>query len=172
VTLMSLALADPEIAAATFEQHLNQLWASGRPTRLGWERIDVDPLHVAVRLPAKRPTGECDLYYFRLGAEYYDAGPPTVALVHPDGKTHASKPTQWFPVLEALPHWFGLHSAYDYPGGQTRQLICFSFAAEYYMTAHSPKETESWQQGRHTVAATLSRLAEILSPQYYRRPSA
>jgi len=52
-----------------------------------------------------------------------------------------------------------------------RQLVCFTLGAEYYMTDHSPKETERWQQGRHTVAGTLFRLAEVLSPPYYKFPS-
>lgn len=40
------------------------------------------------------------------------------------------------------------------------------------MVDHAPKDSERWQQGRHTVSATLSRLAEIFSPKYYRGPSA
>ena len=56
---------------------------------LGWERIELDPMHVVVKLPAKRPTGQVDHYYFLLGAEYYDAAPPTVTLVKPDDWTHA-----------------------------------------------------------------------------------
>jgi hypothetical protein len=39
VPVMLPARPDPEIAAATFQQHLTRLWASGRPSRLGWERI-------------------------------------------------------------------------------------------------------------------------------------
>jgi hypothetical protein len=171
VPVTVLSPVDPEIASPTFKSHLDALWATGRPTRLGWERTEIDPLHVLVKIPATRPTGEVDTYFFRLGAEYYDLAPPTVALVQPDGETHAVDPSRWFPYFETKPVWFGLHSSYGWPGGP-RQLVCFSFAAEYYMTDHSPKDTERWQQGRHTVAATLFRLAEILSPKYYRRPSA
>lgn len=96
----ALAPADPEIAAVTFRMHLDKLWATGRPTRLGWERIEHDRLHVVVKLPAKRETGEIDDYYFLLGAEHYDAGPPTVALVRPDDWQHAAEPSRWFPVIE------------------------------------------------------------------------
>ncbi len=167
-----LAAADPEIAAATFKDHLDRLWGTGRPTRRGWARNDVDPLHTLVTLPATRPGGEVDTYHFRLGADYYDAAPPTVELVQPDGVTHPPQHTRWFPVLEALPGWFGLHAQYPWPNGQPRQLVCFTFSAEYYMTDHSPKESEEWKQGRHTAAATLYRLAEVLSPKYYRRPGA
>jgi hypothetical protein len=168
-----LPLADPEIASVTFMEHLDRLWATGRPERLGWaRRDDVDKLHTIITLPAKRPTGEVDPYYFRLGAEYYDAAPPTVALVQPDGVTHAPEKSQWFPVLHAKPPWFGLHAAYPWPSGEKRQLVCFTLSAEFYMTDHSPKESEQWTQGRHTLAATLYRLAEILSPKYYRRPAA
>jgi hypothetical protein len=165
------APADPEIAAAVFKQHLDHLWASGRPHQLGWDRFHLDDLHVVVMLPARRITGEIEPYYFRLGAEYYDAAPPTVAVVQPKDWTIASEPSRWFPRIQPKPPWFGLHSAYDWPDRIKRQLVCFTFAAEYYMTDHSPKETERWQQGRHTVAATLFRLAEVLSPPYYRCPS-
>jgi hypothetical protein len=164
--------ADPEIAAATFEQHVRQLWETGRPDRLGWERSAVDPMHFVIKLPATRPNGQVDHYYFRLGAEFYDAAPPTVALVQPDAWTIAPEPSRWFPVFEPKPSWFGLHSAYAWPDGTKRQLVCFTLAAEFYMTDHSPQASELWQQGRHTVAATLYRLAEVLSPPYYQRPSA
>lgn len=164
--------ADPEIAAATFDAHLDRLWATGRPARAGWELIRLDSLHTVVKLPAKRPGGEVDHYYFRLGAVYYDAAPPTVELVRPGDWAHAPHPSRWFPVIEPKPRWFGLHAAYGFPGGQSRQLVCFTFAAEYYMTSHSPNDSERWRQGRHTVAATLYRLAEVLAPPYYQRPSA
>jgi hypothetical protein len=167
------ALADPEIAAATFKSHLDQLWNSDRTKRLGWEKTEIDSLHTLVKLPATRPTKEkeIDHYYFRLGAKYYDVAPPTVELVQPDGMTQATNPSPLYPVFAIVPPWFQLHSAYPYPGGPG-QLVCFSFAAEYYMTNHSPKETERWQQGEHTVSATLNRLAEVLSSKYYLRPSA
>lgn len=163
---------DPEIAAKTFQQHLEGVWLTGRPDRLGWLRISLDPLHVVVKLPAKRPEGEVDHYYFMLGARYYDAAPPTVALVQPDEWSLAPEPSRWFPLFNSRPRWFGLHSAYSWPDGSKRQLVCFTLAAEYYMTDHSPQDSERWQQGRHTVAATLNRLAEVLSPPYYQGPSA
>ena len=169
---MSLAPADPEIAAATFKLHLDQLWATGRPNRLGWERIDLDPLHVVIKLPARRATVQVDHYYFRFGAEYYDAAPPTISLVKPMDWGIAPAASEWFPVIEPKPSWFGLHSAYDWPGGLKKQLVCFSFSADYYMTDHAPSESERWQQGRHTVAAAIFRLAEVLSPPYYQRRSA
>jgi len=167
-----LPLADPEIAAVTFKVHLDRLWGNGRPERFGWVRKDLDALHTLITLPAKRRSGEVDTYHFLLGAEHYDAAPPTVALVEPDGHTHPSAASKWFPVIDPRPPWFGLHAEYHWPDGHQRQLVCFSFAAGYYMTDHSPKESEEWKQGRHTVAATLYRLAEVLSPNHYRGPGA
>ena len=163
--------ADPEVAAKTFQEHIDRLWATGRPTRRGWERTRIDPLHMVFKLPARQASGQVDFYYFRLGAEYYDASPPTVALVTPISWDFAPAPSRWFPIIDPRPGWFGLHPAYMYPDGQARQMVCFSFAAEYYMTIHSPQESERWQQGRHTVAATLNRLAEVLGPPYYQKPS-
>jgi hypothetical protein len=165
-------LADKEIAAAVFKQHLDELWANGRPDRLGWERKEISPLQSLIKLPARRLAGEVDPYHILLGAEYYDAAPPTVWVVSPESLQQATKPSRWFPLLENLPPWFNLHTAYDWPGGKKKQLVCFSMNAEFYMTDHAPKESERWKQNRHTVAMTLNRLAEILSPKYYRGPSA
>ena len=159
-------LADPEIAAATFTLHLAQLWASGRVTRLGWGRTPVNKLCEVIKLPATRPTGEVDPYYVRLGAEYYDAAPPAVALVCPD--TWEPAPCQVAMVSkigEAAELVRSARHACRYPDGQTRQLVCFSFTAEYYMTDHSPNESELWQQGRHTVAATASSAGRDFHPQ-------
>jgi len=169
---MSPAPADPDIAAATFQAHLDRLWASSRPDRLGWSRRRIDPLHSVVTLPGTRPTGEVDPYHFLLGAEYYDAAPPTARLVDPVTLGYAAEGSHWWPVLETLPSWFKLHAAYPWPDRRPRQLLCFSMNAEFYMTDHSPQAHELWVQNRHTVAMTLFRLAEILSPAYYRRPAA
>ena len=138
------SLADAEIASATFRLHLDQLWAAGRPSRLGWGRIDLDPLHTIVALPAERSDGQRDWYFLRLGAEYYDAAPPTAAFVDPSDWTEVGDGNRWFPVLENLPPWIGLHGAYGYPSGGSRQLICCSVVAQFYMTDHSPKATEIW----------------------------
>jgi hypothetical protein len=172
VPVKHLPLADPEIAALTFKTHFDELWATGRPERLGWKQKEVDSLHRIISLPAKQPTGEIDMYHFRLGAEYYDAAPPTVTLVEPDGVTRPSQASKWFPVFHQKPDWIGFHESYPYPGGPARQLICFTMSAEYYMTNHSPKESEVWKQGEHTVAGTLYRLAEVLSAKHYQRPGA
>lgn len=164
-------LVDPEIASITFESHLNQMWDTGRPAAKGWERRTLDPMTTIVRMPARRACDTVDHYHVKLGAQYYDSAPPTVEFVEPDTWTTAAHGSKWFPVIEPKPPWFGLHHSYTYRDGTQRQLVCFSFNANYYMTKHSPKETELWQQGRHTVSATLSRLAEVLSPPWYRGPS-
>jgi len=168
------SVADVEIAAAVFKEHLDQLWATGRPQRLGWEQIatvPADPLHVVIKLPAKRPSGEIDSYFVSLGAEYYDAAPPTVAFVQPDTWLQAVEPSLRFPKIEPRPSWFGLEAIHNFPNGAKKQLICFSFTAEYYMVEHSPTESQRWKQGRHTLAATLFRLAEVLAPPHYRGPT-
>ena len=162
--------ADPEIAAATFEDHLGALWASGRPEKLGWGLRRLDPLSAVVELPAKRADGTIEPYHVRLGAEYYDAFPPTAAFVDPASLEDAAPGTRWLPSVNGL-GWFAIHPVYPFPDGASRQLVCFSFTAQYYMVDHSPPETAVWKQGRHTVAATLNRLAEVLLPPHYRGPS-
>jgi hypothetical protein len=163
--------ADPEIAAARFAADLATLWATGRPERLGWSRRQLDGLHAVVAIPAKRQDGTIDVYHIKLGAEYYDAFPPTAAFIVPESLALATANSRWLPSL-AAPPWFGLHPSYTFPGElQPRQLLCFTFTAEYYMIEHNPPESTIWQQGRHTVAATTSRLAELLQPPLYLGPS-
>jgi hypothetical protein len=173
-----LAKADPEVAAATFAEHLDAFWSTGRPQALGMERTKIDSLHSVVSLSAKRSIAKTDRYFVLLGAEYYDAYPPTVMFVQPiepDGWLEAKNRTVWYPTIKFPPQpppWFLLHSAQQIEGySQPRQLVCFSFTAEYYMTNHNPTETQKWVQGRHTVAATLNRLQEVLLPPLYQEPS-
>jgi len=164
------ALVDVEIAAATLRQHLDELWTTGRPDKKGWQLTWIDDLHLIVRMPAHRKDGTIDHYHIHLGGEYYDAGPPTVGFIDPDTKERTNKKSKWFPKINPTPPWFGLHEAYHYPDKTSRQLVCFTGSAEFYMTDHSPKETEKWQQGEHTVAMTLNRLQEVLSQPYYVGP--
>lgn len=166
------ALADPQIAVATFASHLDSLWATGHPAQAGWERTVLTPMCTIVSLPGVRPDGARDSYFIKLGAEYYDAAPPTATFVDPASWSDATEPSRWYPLIENKPGWFGLHNAYKFLDGTTRQLICCSIVAQYYMTDHSPTETQRWRQGQHTVAATLYRLAEVLGPRYYRKPTA
>ena len=93
-----------EIAAATLQEPPRSALVH-RPARSSSAGScnDVDPLHTVVTLPATRPCGVREVYYFRLGAEYYDAAPPTVGLVEPDGVTYPPQQSRWFPVLFLTP---------------------------------------------------------------------
>lgn len=172
--MAKLAKADPEVAAVTFAQHLDIFWSTGRPEASGMERTNIDSLHSVIGITAKQSSGKADRYFVLLGAEYYDAYPPTVMFVRPDDSgawLEAKSGTIWYPTI-TFPLWFGLHDTYRIEGfDQPRQLVCFSFTAEYYMTNHNPTETQRWVQGRHTVAATLNRLQEVLSFPLYQGPS-
>ena len=103
--------------------------------------------------------------------EYYDASAADCGmLVEPDGLTHPAQDNRrWFPVLEALPGWFGLHAQHQWPNGARAPTIIVAshVTAEYYMTDHSPGRNRRYgrHMGRHTVAATLNRLDEVLSPE-------
>lgn len=168
----ALSLSDPEVAAATFAQHMDQLWATGRPRELRWGRIDLSPMETVVAMPGVRPDGGADWYFIKLGARYYDAGPPTATFVTPVDWSDAVEPSRWFPVIDNRPPWFGLHSSYKFLDGSNQQLICCSMVAQYYLTSHTPTDEERWTQGKDTVAATLNRIAEMLGPKHYRKPSA
>lgn len=164
------ALVDPEIAAATLRQHVEDLWATGRPDQKGWQLTWIDLLHLVIKMPGRRKDGTVDDYHILVGGEYYDAGPPTVSFVDPETRARTNKSSRWFPKINPNPPWFGLHEAYNFPGHGARQLVCFTGTAEFYMTDHSPQETEKWKQGKHTVAMTLNRLHEVLSQPYYVGP--
>lgn len=170
---MGLPRANPVVAMATFTGHLDQLWANRGLAERGWARETVDDLHVVVTIPAHR-TGEhgevTEPFHVLLGAEYYDLYPPTVMFVSPEaGWPRARKGSRWWPNVVGIP-WLGLHDDFQYPDGPRRQLVCFSMTAEYYMTGHNPTEAQRWRQGTHTVAATLNRLADVLSSSSYRGP--
>lgn len=167
---MELVEVDPEVAARMFARDLGATWASGRPDELGWALSQPNALTAVVELPGRRADGTVDPYFVRLGADHYGPHPPKVNLVVPESLDLAVAGSPWWPRLEGLPTWFGLHNSYPFPDGIHRQLVCFSFSADYYTTNHNPKPTEAWQQGRHTVAASLYRLHEILGPAYYRGP--
>lgn len=168
-----LPKADPEIAAAIFSNHLDELWSTGRPARLGWGLLRLGPLDVVTALPGERADGSRDWFFIRLGAEHYDTYPVTVRFVTPVDWTDAGEGTRWLPSFSGSPPFsFALHPQFaNYPDRVLRQLVCFSYAAEYYVTGHSPQSHEAWQQGKHTVAGTLYRLAEVLRAPFYMRPA-
>jgi len=175
---LTLPRTDPEVAARTLKRHLHEFWINRSLAKKGWTRQPLDDLHVVVSIPATRADGAKDDYYVHLGAEYYDVYPATVLLVVPDqGWSRARAGSPWWPKLKP-PGWFGLHDDYEYRDPQSGallhkgQLVCFSMGAEYYVSNHAPTDEQRWQQGRHTVAATLSRLSEVLSQPYYEGPDA
>jgi hypothetical protein len=171
------ALADREIAAATFKKHLDEIWDTSVPRRRGWRRVPIDALHEVVFMPATRADGIVDDYYVLLGAEYYDFWPPTAAFVVPETWQEATSGSRWFPALASNPGWFALHTSAGFPeeyalnGSRQRQLVCFSGTAQYYMVDHAPPDTAVWKQGERTVSMTLSRLQEVLRQPYYAHPS-
>lgn len=102
---------------------------------------------------------------------YYDEWPPTVAFVKPEVWEPVTTTCRWWPTVQALPD-FALHLGFSsYKDGVSRQLVCFSRTAEYYLTGHSPQESEVWRRGVHTLAATLYRLDAVLSSSAYVGPS-
>ena len=170
--MTSIAEVDWEIAAVTLSEHLDALWSTGRPQESGWVRFRLDALRWIVLLPAQTPEGVRSHFFVRLDGRAYDRLPVDVAFVDPSNWDPAAGGRWWPSTDSAVPAprqpWFGLHNAYQFQDGSTRQLVCFSFTLGYYESAHSPREAERWRQGHHTVAATLSRLAEILSPAHFR----
>jgi hypothetical protein len=124
-----------------------------------------------VELPARGAGGTVEPYYLRLDARHYGPHPPALKFVDPETLEVARSGSRWFPLLEGVPPWFGLHDVYEYEDGSKQQLICFSFNLDFYISNHGPQPDEVWVQGRHTVAASLSRVHEVLGAEYYRGPS-
>ncbi len=173
---MILPLADAGVAAATMRSDLDKYWAGRERDQAGWERLSVDDLHTIIKIPARTSAGEVHPYFIKLGAEYYDLFPPTVLFVAPtEGWPRARSGSPWWPKFSQCPGWFQLHDNYRLEKEGTvifdDQLVCFSMSANYYLD-HSPTPAQRWQQGRHTVAATLTRLEEVLSPPCYVGPDA
>jgi hypothetical protein len=172
VSAAAIAATDPEVAAAVLQEHMDALWASGRADLQGWWRSQLDPLRWVVLMPATTPDGDSTHFFVRLDGRCYDFCPPDVQFVDPDDWEPASG-GRWWPVVDAQAdasrsQWFGLHPAYAFPDGGSRPLVCFSHTLGYYESNHAPSAETRWRQGEHTVAATLSRVAEILSPAYFR----
>jgi hypothetical protein len=184
------ARADGEVAAAVFATHVARVSASALAREHGWRFTELDPMHVVVTLTAIRTGGECDIYHVKLGAEYYDPYPPTTSFVSPprpatDGEPApenwaeaAAEGSRWLPVVTPLT-WFAIHPAYSYPADVVakacyrvpRQLVCCSMTFEYYISGHNPASGQQWQQGRHTLGATLTRIQDALTSPNYQRPS-
>jgi len=174
VTSPTPAPVDPEIAAAVFGDHVARAEASDLARDHRWVFTRLDPLHVVVRVQPADPTADGSHYFVKLGAEYYDQYPPTTAFVCPPQECGDRAPwspappkSRWLPVVEAL-QWFAIHEAYQYNGGGSGQLVCCSMTFEYYITGHAPASGQRWQQGRHTLVATLTRIQEALDRATYK----
>jgi hypothetical protein len=176
------AVADAEIAAAVFADHVARVGASAQARDYGWVFTWLDPLHVVVPVTAVRRSGEQDGFYVKLGGAYYDEHPPTTSFVCPpraaigdrparDGWVEAPASSRWLPVVNGL-EWLAIHA--DYPhfaDGISRQLVCCSMTFEYYITNHTPTAAQRWQQGRHTLGATLNRIQDALTCPHYEGPA-
>jgi len=162
---------DEEVAADKFKQDLE--WVSSqRAEQLGLCLVEQERMHAVIRIPGVRANGGKDDYYVRLGADFYDKWPPTAAFVKPEGWVLATPGTRWLPRIQCQGiNWFALHVPYGNGNMVLPQLLCFTFTAEYYMVSHAPPADSVWRQGYHTLAATLSRLAEVLKHPHYQGPS-
>jgi hypothetical protein len=128
-------------------------------------------MHAVVAVTGSRPDGQSDVYYVKLGAEYYDTYPPTTSFVCPSRPAAADAPgrggwpeapagSRWLPDVQNLP-WLAVHSGYtNFADGKARQLVCCSMTYG-----------QQWRQGRHTLAATLNRIHDALNSPSYRGPA-
>lgn len=175
---MSLPLADPMVAAAVFEDHLNRAMETSFAARSGWSFDRTGPLEAIVHLTALRKDETRDPYHLRLRADWYDALPPQAMFVTPPlpGTAIWREPevgSRWMPHINqsTIPDGrFAFHPRYPIEGLQT-QLICCSMSLDYYRTGHAPTPAQRWRQGRHTLVALLTRVQEVLVPPTYEGPA-
>jgi hypothetical protein len=177
------AHVDPVVASIVFEKHLNKAISGSIGRREGWTCQVVDRLHAVVGMNAQRADNRVDPYFLWLGAEWYDLYPAQARFVRPPdpakGRLTWNEPaigSKWLPVIDSAQTPGGslaLHPMYTYieEGGRVRQLLCCSMNFDYYITNHAPSDAQRWVQGRHTVAALLTRVQEALRPPAYRGPS-
>lgn len=160
------------LARTTAESHLSVL--APRLPGWGWTTTWVDDVRLRVDAIGVRASGEQDPYVLDLDFQTYDLEPPRVRFVLPDpyGQT-PSISSRWWPRFEgAAPFEFALHHNYAFDNGaRVDQLVCFSHSRDYYYSSHSPSDTQRWKQGRHTLAATITRLHRVLTDPYYKGPS-
>lgn len=139
-----------------------------------WATSWVDDVRLRLDAFGVRTDGKQDPYVVDLDFETYDVEPPRVRFVLPEPYGGRPSPSShWWPRFEgAAPLEFALHHDYPYGGGALHdQLVCFSHSRDYYRSGHNPTEAQRWQQGRHTVAATVTRLHQLLTSPYYQGPS-
>ena len=162
---------DEDVAAEKFKEDLRWL-GTQRAAQLGLRLVKQDRMSAIIRILGVRANDEEDDYYVRLGADFYDKWPPTAAFVKPESWELATPAIRWLPTIQCQGiDWFLLHVPYKSGNVNLPQLLCFTFTAEYYMVSHSPPPNSVWRQGYHTLAATLSRLSEVLRHPHYRGPS-
>jgi hypothetical protein len=169
------ARTDPEVAAITFRRDLDKFWDRGAAAERGWQRRTHDQLTELITLQGNDGTQVLP-YYLRVRADWYPDFPPQITLLEPDWVTEPPERSTWLPTIQNPPFQFGLHHVYDYRNPDTqelidkRQLICFSHSFDYYVSSHTPQSAERWEHPRHTVAATLNRLHQVLQPPCYTGP--
>jgi hypothetical protein len=162
---------DEDVAAEKFKEDLRWL-DTQRAAQLGLRLVKQDRLYAIIRIPGVLANGEEEDYYVRLGADFYDKWPPTASFVKAESEELATPGTRWLPRIQCQGiNWFALHAPYGNGNQVFPQLLCFTFTAEYYMVSHAPPADSVWRQGYHTLAATLSRLAEVLKHPHYQGPS-
>lgn len=169
------AKSDPEVASRSIAAHLADFFQYGRGNGPGWECERLSDLSYVVTIPATRTTGETDQYFIRLDAHYYPTWPPIVKFVSPgeDQEWVLARPgSRYWPVQGNSPGFpFGLHDTYTYEDQSVTQLICFSHSFDFYISNHTADDKERWSPSRHTVSATLSRIAQVLTAPNYLGPS-
>ena len=174
--------ANPQIAAALFAAHVEQVVGGEQAAAHGWTFTQLDALHVAVALTAKGQSTRRDVYYVKLGGEYYNLYPPTTSFVCPPSGGRepwipAPPGSRWLPAVAAM-DWFAIHTGYSFPNGVAgapdnvqRQLVCCSMTFEYYISSHTPTSGQQWRPGRHTLGATLNRIQDALDSSSYQGPA-
>lgn len=146
--------SDPVAASAA--------WRAAAPAALdGLTWTEESDLRIRVDLPAARSDGGTDLYVARLDFTWYPEWPPSVTFLNPE--THAPDAAAW-PQVHGCGH-LALHPSY---GGAPAGMVCNSMFFEFYFWGgHAAEGVHAWDAQRHTFAASINVLREVLRPPFY-----
>lgn len=154
-------IADPHAGAAKFAEHLARILAGRSLNDLGWK----NPNALTLVIPAVAHNG--DEYTVKLDFRYYAEWPPSVTFVNPETlQFDGDADLYWVPKVEG-DSGFHLHPKYN-DANFSGQLVCCSFAAEFYLMLHPVNPEHVWDCERFNFAATIHRINRALSSSYYK----
>jgi hypothetical protein len=155
-------MPDRELPVASDPATASGAWRAAAPAALeGLTWIEESDLRIRVTLPAVRADGGEDVYLARFDFTWYPTWPPSVIFLDPS--TLAPAKTAW-PQVKDVGH-VAFHPDYEgTPGGMVCNSMFFEF---YFWGGHAKDGSHAWDPRRHTFAASINVLRDVLKPPYH-----